>query len=198
MDLRSPFDEVPEGFIHQPEELAQTRTALDQLALSVRDAARRALRDSAARATAHSSMRVLEDEAKAVLRQLLEDPDEVEEALSEDDDAERGDFHSALEDAIAGDLCSAIESTEDQWLEMTSADLARALATFWWNLGHDHWARGRAASRLFEGRDPFLRDGLLPLTERFGLTSAELLQLLEATRQPSLPMMAAAGGMTSG
>ena len=92
MEHKSPYDEVPGQLVHKPEALNATATEMDRLTKAIYPDALEALRSATARQTAAASAAVLEEEARNVLRELLEDPDVLDEDATGDERRDDGSF----------------------------------------------------------------------------------------------------------
>lgn len=120
------------------------------------------------------------------MRQLLEDPGEADQ-LTESNDAVSGDrdWAQALEQAMTEEAQGSLDEGDQDWLDMRASDLARAMATLWWDVGTDDSARSAAADRWLCGLPSGRADAFEELGRRFELSPAEIGQVLSAVQSHS-------------
>lgn len=183
MEHKSPFDEVPERLVHRPEALTATASEVDRLTKALYPDAVEVLRSAMARQTGSASAAVLDEEARNVLKALLEDPDGVDADLSGDDAEHDRSLRASLERAVGAQARRSLEGETPAWLESRALDLARATAGLWSDFGRGGAARLHGVEELLEGRGEPHKLAVDDLAGRFELSSDETRALLEATRK---------------
>jgi hypothetical protein len=182
VEHKSPYDEVPRQLVHRPEALSATASELDRLTKAIYQDAVAALRSAAARQTAAASAAVLEEEARNVLRELLEDPDVLDEDASGDERRDDRSLRQSLERAVETKARHSLEGETPAWLEVRSLDLARSIAGVWMDFGREESARLEVVERLLKGSGTPHASAIDDLARRFELSTGETRDLLGATR----------------
>lgn len=183
MEHKSPYDEVPGQLVHRPEAQAETAAELERLTKAIYPDAVEVLRSAMARQTGSASAVVLAEEARDVLRQLLEDPDEVDESLNGEDAEQDQSWRDALERAVGAQARRSVEGEIPAWLEMRGHDLARAIAGVWWDFGSEEAARLQVVERLLEETECQHKRAIDELARRFELSNDETRGLLANVRK---------------
>jgi hypothetical protein len=182
VEHKSPYDEVPEQLLHRPEALSATASEIDRLTKAIYPDAVEALRSATARQTAAASTAVLEEEARNVLRGLLEDPDVLDEDASDDERQDDRFLRQSLGRAVETKARNSLEGETPAWLEMRALDLARAIAGLWMDFGRGEGARLQVVEGLLKGHGKPHRSAIDDLARRFELSEDETRDLLGATR----------------
>lgn len=183
VEHRSPYDEVPGQLVHRPEALTATANELDRLTKAIYPDAVEVLRSAVARQTGSSSAAVLDEEARNVLKELLEDPDGVDQDLSGEDAEHDRSLRALLERAVGAEARRSLEGETPAWLEMRGIDLARATAGVWSDFGREEAARLQVVESLLEERGGPHKLAVDELARRFELSKDETRDLVEATRK---------------
>jgi hypothetical protein len=140
-----PNHQAPE-MSYEPGEITASNTLLDTLSATLLPAAERAFSAAILRQSATSGADALAGEALSALRGILT---ELHDAASLD--AEMRRLAAGLADALAtpSDEPASWEQADMRvWLQARAMDLARAVATFWANLGDSTSARHAACTAL--------------------------------------------------
>ena len=182
MEHKSPYDEVPGQLVHKPEALSATAIEMDRLTKAIYPDAVEALRSAMARQTAAASAAVLEEEAKNVLRELLENPDVLDEDATGDERQDDGSLRQSLERAVGTKARHSLEGETPAWLETRGLDLARAIAGAWMDFGRDEGARHQVVASLLKGPGKPRGSAIDDLARRFELSGDETRNLMAATR----------------
>ena len=183
MEHKSPYDEVPGQLVHRPEALSATASEMDRLTKAIYPDAVEALRSAMARQTAGASAVVLEEEARNVLRELLEDPDQLDEDASGEGGQGDRSLRASLERAVGTEARHSLERETPAWLEMRGLDLARGVAAAWTDFGRGDFARHEVLEGLLKGHQKPGGSAVDDLARRFELSGDETRNLLEAARK---------------
>jgi len=183
VEHKSPYDEVPEQLVHRPEALSTTANEVDRLTKAIYPDAVEALRSAMARETAAASAAVLEQEARNVLRELLESPDELDLGASGEEGEDNRSLRQSLERAVETEARRSLEGDTPAWLEMRGLDLARAMAGVWMDFGRGDVARLQVLERLLKGQAKPGGSAVDELARRFELSDHETRDLLDAARK---------------
>ena len=178
MEFKSSYDYIAPELAYTPRELNQTALALDQLTAASLPKAREVLKKAMVKQTGNASAQQISDEAKALLRELLSERDEIP-MLADDAESER-EWRESLEGALKAEATQSLEQVDREWLEMRARDLSRAMATFWWNLDPDDSERRSSSCSQIMQRENADKLKLGALGERFGLTIDDANDLLRA------------------
>lgn len=199
-----PNYQVPD-MSYEPGEITATNTLLDALSAALLPEAERAFSAAVLRHSAQSGAETLASEALSALRGILS---ELHDETGPLDDATRR-LSSSLADALAADTLalSGWELADTRlWSHQRAMDLARAIATFWVNLGDSPSARHAACAALLpilsrqESAAGGMRQSLQLICSRFFLDlqqGAALLKLADhlAMQRSARPHVRHAAGV---
>lgn len=175
----SPYDQVSPELMHSPEALQATADALRDLSARLVLPAGQAVRVAASRQSKRSAQDVLMNEARVVLRSIL-DEDELESLFADGEGA--GTPPQASDSLSLGrrEVALGTESDfEQEWLGLQTQDLAATVAALWWGLGVDSKGRRAALTLLHLDDSGANSESVRAVAQRFGLEVSEVLLLLD-------------------
>ena len=174
MENHSPYDDIPEDLAYRPAELEETAFEVERLTRMLFQESLEVLRRNAVEQTARSSAREVEMEARLALRDLLEDPDELD-ALEATEAPQDIAWQKSLEGALSQGLERSLQDENPEWLTVRANDLARTMAVALVGFGADDTVRSDVVRQLLSGDDGRgLQRHLEDIQRRYELSGSEM------------------------